>query len=93
MYIKVLSVKKNLKTLNYVQIRVLKLLFNQKINKMIDLRKKTTDLAQNIKKLKSEYKLLKSNDANFKRVQGYCIKTILNSRRFDAGNLSVKVLN
>ena len=69
------------------------ILFNQKINKMIDLTKKTTDLIKNIKKLKSEYKLLKSNDANFKRVQGYCIRTILKSKRFDAGNLSVKVLN
>ena len=69
------------------------ILFNQKINEMIDLTKKTTDLTQNIKKLKSEYKLLKSNDANFKRVQGYCIRTILKSKRFDAGNLSVKVLN
>lgn len=70
------------------------ILFNQKkINKMIDLRKKTTDLAQNIKKLKSEYKLLKSNDASFKKVQNYCVRTILKSKRFDAGNLSVKILN
>ena len=60
---------------------------------MIDLRKKTTDLAQNIKKLKSEYKLLKSNDASFKKVQNYCVRTILKSKRFDAGNLSVKILN
>ena len=46
-----------------------------------------------LKKLKSEYKLLKSNDANLKRVLGYGIRTILKSRRFNAGNLSVKVLN
>ena len=69
------------------------ILFNQNINKMIDLKKKTAGLTKNIKKLKSEYKLLKSNDANFKRVQGYCIRTILKSKRFNAGNLSVKILN
>ena len=70
------------------------ILFNQKkINKMIDLRKnKNSDLKQSLKNLKSKYKLLKSNDASFKKVQNYCVRTILKSKRFDAGNLSVKIL-